>query len=59
MSAFGEQVAVALNNARLYSTIELQATTDGLTGLANHRTFYDSLEQELARARGTARWSPC
>ncbi len=49
--AFGEQVAIALNNARLYATIEALATVDGLTGLANHRTFYERLEQELARAR--------
>ena len=51
LAAFGEQVAVAFNNARLYATIELQAAVDGLTGLANHRTFYDRLGQELARAQ--------
>jgi diguanylate cyclase (GGDEF)-like protein/PAS domain S-box-containing protein len=51
LSAFGEQVALALNNARLYATIEAQATMDGLTGLANHRTFYERLAQELARGR--------
>ncbi len=43
MAAFGEQVTLALTTARL-------ATTDGLTGLANHRAFYDRLGQELARA---------
>ena len=31
--------------------IEAQATRDGLTGLANHRSFYDRLGQELARGR--------
>jgi diguanylate cyclase (GGDEF)-like protein/PAS domain S-box-containing protein len=51
LSAFGEQVALALNNARLYATIAAQATMDGLTGLANHRTFYERLAQELARGR--------
>jgi PleD family two-component response regulator len=51
LKAFGEQVAIAFNNARLYATIEAQATVDGLTGLANHRTFYERLGQELARAR--------
>jgi PleD family two-component response regulator len=51
LKAFGEQVAIAFNNARLYATIEAQATVDGLTGLANHRTFYDRLGQELARAQ--------
>ena len=44
MRAFGEQVALALKTAR-------SATTDSLTGLANHRVFYERLEQELARAR--------
>jgi PAS domain S-box-containing protein len=44
MRAFGEQVTLALSTAR-------SATTDGLTGLANHRVFYERLEQELARAR--------
>ncbi|MEI6449801.1 MAG: diguanylate cyclase [Actinomycetes bacterium] len=51
LRAFGEQAAIALNNARLYATIEAQATTDDLTGLANHRAFYDRLGQELARGR--------
>ena len=44
MRAFGEQVTLALSTAR-------SATTDGLTGLANHRVFYERLEQELARGR--------
>ena len=35
---------LALSTAR-------SATTDGLTGLANHRVFYERLEQELARGR--------
>ena len=51
LSAFGEQVALALNNVRLCATIEAPATMDGLTGLANHRTFYERLCQELARGR--------
>lgn len=51
LRAFGEQVAIAFNNARLYARIEAQATIDGLTGLANHRAFYDRLGQEIARGR--------
>ena len=51
LMAFGKQVAIAFNNAQLYATIEALATVDGLTGLPNHRTFYERLEQELARAR--------
>jgi len=45
------QAAVAVVNARLYSTIELRAITDGLTGLYNHRYFYERLSQEFARAQ--------
>ena len=45
------QVAAAMENARLYDKLEEQATTDGLTGLYNHRFFYDRLNAEVARAR--------
>jgi len=50
--------ALALRNAQLYSqlqeqkkTIERQATTDGLTGLYNHRHFFERLRAEAVRAR--------
>jgi len=43
--------AVALVNARLYDHLEVQAITDGLTGLYNHRHFYDRLEAEITRSR--------
>jgi diguanylate cyclase (GGDEF)-like protein len=49
--ALGEQAAVAIEQARLYKIIRDQAITDGLTGLYNHRYFYERLEQEVARAR--------
>ena len=45
------QVAVAIENARLYGRLEEQAITDGLTGLYNHRFFYDRLTSEVTRAR--------
>jgi len=45
------QTAAAIVNARLYGTIERQAITDGLTGLYNHRHFYERLNQEFARAQ--------
>lgn len=44
MSAFGEQVTLALTTAR-------SATMDGLTNLANHRFFYERLGNELARGQ--------
>ena len=56
--ALGEQAAAAIHNAQLYrrlqeqkDTIEQQATTDELTGLANHRHFWARLRDEVARAR--------
>jgi GGDEF domain-containing protein len=49
--ALGEHAAIALNNARLYAQIEDLAMKDGLTGLANHRHFYDRLAGEIERGR--------
>ncbi len=43
--------AVAIENSGLYALVQTQAITDGLTGLFNHRYFYERLEQECARAR--------
>ncbi len=39
------QVSVSLQNARMYQQMEEKATTDGLTGLLNHRAFQDRYEQ--------------
>jgi GGDEF domain-containing protein len=49
--ALGDQAAVAIEHARLYRRVQDQAVTDGLTGLYNHRHFYERLDQEIARAR--------
>jgi len=45
------QAADALLRARLFEQTERLATTDGLTGLANHRTFQSRLDEQLALAR--------
>jgi diguanylate cyclase (GGDEF)-like protein len=45
-----EQVAVAIANARLMTTMEGLAMTDGLTGLRNARFFDSYLDQELSAA---------
>ena len=45
------QATAALANARLYRKVQEQAITDGLTGLYNHRYFYERLAQEFARAQ--------
>src|SRR5918911_7251 len=46
---FGDAVALALDNARTRAQLELQAQTDSLTGLFNHRYFHDRLRSELVR----------
>ena len=50
-TALAEQAAIAIEHARLYKRVQDQAVTDGLTGLYNHRHFYERLEHEIARAR--------
>jgi diguanylate cyclase (GGDEF)-like protein len=44
------EAAAAIQNARLYEQTQRLATTDPLTGLANHRFFRESLALEIARA---------
>jgi diguanylate cyclase (GGDEF)-like protein len=47
---FAGLAAVALQNAHLYHRAQERAVRDGLTGLYNHRHFYQCLRAELARA---------
>ncbi len=60
-SAYGEEVrttlqvmtnqlGMVLQNARMVKRLEEMATTDGLTGLANHRIFQEELDKKLASA---------
>jgi len=42
------QAGQALQRARLYEATERLATTDGLTGLTNHRTFQGRLDEHLS-----------
>ncbi|MFB0524818.1 MAG: diguanylate cyclase [Phycisphaerae bacterium] len=48
---FGQLVGASIGNIKLFEKIQRQATTDGLTGLVNHKTFYEVLEKELWRSR--------
>ena len=48
---FSQLVGASVGNIKLFERIQRQATIDGLTGLANHRTFYEILEKELWRLR--------
>jgi diguanylate cyclase (GGDEF)-like protein len=48
---FSQLVGASIGNIKLFERIQHQATMDGLTGLVNHRTFYEILEKELWRSR--------
>ena len=48
---FSQLVGASIGNIKLFEKIQRQATTDGLTGLANHKRFYEILERELWRSR--------
>ncbi len=44
-----DQLGIALENAFLYQELKNLAITDGLTGLYNHRKFYEILDEEMER----------
>jgi diguanylate cyclase (GGDEF)-like protein len=45
------QAVVSIENASLHATVERQAVTDELTGLANTRAFWSILGREFERSR--------
>jgi len=47
LKSVADQVASGVTNARLYARVQRQATTDGLTGLFNHRTGQEKLTEQL------------
>jgi diguanylate cyclase (GGDEF)-like protein len=51
LAVIANQVAVSLQNGFLYKKMETMATTDGLTGLTNHRSFQSRFEDLLQRAQ--------
>ena len=53
LRVIGHQVGVSLQNARMYRSMEERATTDGLTGLTNHRAFQERLGHLHALAERT------
>ncbi len=52
--AVGSKLAMSLENALLYQTVEKSATTDYMTNLPNARSLYMRLETELSRCKRTS-----
>lgn len=52
---FAQQVAVALENARIFEEAQNQAVTDALTGVYNRRGLFQLGEFEFQRARRSGR----
>lgn len=48
---FRQLIGASIGNINLFEKSQRQAKTDGLTGMLNHRTFYETLESELRRAQ--------
>ncbi len=55
LTVFGGQAALALQNARLFSEIQMLAITDDLTGIFNRRHFFELGEREFNRAQRFSR----
>ncbi|HEU4974223.1 MAG TPA: diguanylate cyclase [Baekduia sp.] len=51
LSEFAELVGMAVANTEEVARLSADATTDPLTGLANHRAFQERLRAELARTQ--------
>ncbi|MBW8015491.1 MAG: sensor domain-containing diguanylate cyclase [Planctomycetes bacterium] len=51
MELFRQLVGASIGNVELFEKTQKQAQTDGLTGMSNHRTFYETLEAELRRSQ--------
>ena len=50
LTDFADLLSTAIVNTESHERLAAQASTDPLTGLANHRTFHDRLRAEVARA---------
>jgi len=51
ITILADHAAIAVENALLYQKLEMEAVTDGLTGVFNYRFLISSLETEIKRAR--------
>ena len=48
---FRQLIGASIGNVKLFEKTQKQAETDGLTGMLNHKTFYETLEAELRRSQ--------
>jgi diguanylate cyclase (GGDEF)-like protein len=53
LQTLANQAVIAMENAAAYERTKQLATTDAMTGVANHRELETYLDRELARARKT------
>jgi diguanylate cyclase (GGDEF)-like protein len=51
VGALADNLSVAIENAELHREREMQAVTDGLTGVANRRSFTETFSREFERAK--------
>ena len=51
VTILANHAAIAVENAVMYQKLEMEAITDGLTGVYNYRYLISSLETEIKRAR--------
>jgi diguanylate cyclase (GGDEF)-like protein len=51
LATLADTAAVAITNARLFTEVQVQSITDGLTGLFNRRHLFVLAEREFQRAR--------
>ncbi len=51
LTNLASEASLALEVVSLYDNMKIMAVTDGLTGLFNHKEFYQRLRRELERAR--------
>ncbi|MFO7819257.1 MAG: diguanylate cyclase [Halanaerobacter sp.] len=51
VTTLSNQIAIAIENARMYNQMEELATKDGLTKLYNHSHFQEMLSKEIEKAR--------
>ncbi len=48
---FRQLIGASIGNVHLFEKTQRQAKSDGLTGMLNHKTFYEHLETELRRCQ--------